>query len=125
MPEIQKMTGFQSPCAEYAEDVLSLDKKFLTNPPAMFFIRVKSDSTFLNLFKGDLLLVDRSVTPLQGDLVIAVVSDNFVIGVYVKRGGKDFLLPFNKVLGDPESEDDYIWGVIDTQFRRRRKGVGQ
>ncbi len=123
MPEIQEMTGFQSPCAEYAEDVLSLDKKFLTNPPAMFFIRVKSESKFLNLQRGDLLLVDRSLTPRRGDLVVAVVSNTFVLGVYSRREGRDYLLPFNKPLGDIESADDYIWGVIDTQFRRRRVGV--
>ena len=122
MAEIQEVTGFQSPCAEYAEDRLSLDQRFLTNPPAMFPLRVGGDSKLFDLKKGDHLIVDRSLDPRPGDLVIAVISNNFVIAKF-SRGpdGSGWLLPMNKKVGDVEAEEDFIWGVISSQHRKLSK----
>ena len=121
MAIIQQMNGFQSACAEYAEDVLSLDKKYIQKPSSTFFIRVSSDSKFLQVFKGDILLVDRSLNPATGDLVVAVISNTFVLGTYSKVNGIDYVLPYNKKLGDVEAEEDFLWGVAVIQIRHRRK----
>jgi DNA polymerase V len=119
MAEIQEMTGFQSPCAEFAEDRLSLDQKFLSNPPAMFPLKVGSDNKLFELKKGDHLIVDRSLDPKQGDLVVAVVSNNFLIAKFSRApDGTCWLLPFNKKVGDVEAEEDFIWGVIASVHRR-------
>ncbi len=121
MAEIQQMTGFQSPCAEYAEDRLSLDQRYLTNPPAMFPLRISSDSKLFELRKGDELIVDRSLEPRLGDLVVAVISNQFVIARFSFIEGVPFLLPFNKKIGDEELGDDFVWGVVSSQHRRVRK----
>lgn len=120
MAEIQQMTGFQSACAEYAEDRLSLDEKYLTNPPAMFPVRVGSDSRQFQLRKGDHLIIDRSLDPRPGDLVIAVISNEFKIAQFVLLQGMPYLLPYNKRVGDDESGDDYVWGVIASLHRKFR-----
>lgn len=122
MPEIQEMTGFQSPCAEYAEDRLSLDEKYLTNPPAMYPLRVATDSKLFELRKGDHLIIDRSLDPKSGDLVVAVISNEFKIARFaLTPNGEGILLPFNKKAGDVEAEEDFIWGVISSQHRKFRK----
>ncbi|MGE3608285.1 MAG: LexA family protein [Bacteriovoracaceae bacterium] len=122
MPEIQQMTGFQSPCAEYAEDRLSLDKQYLTNPPVMYPLRVSTDSQLFELRKGDHLIIDRSLDPRPGDLVVAVINNEFKIARFTKlASGDGILLPFNKRVGDVEAEEDFIWGVISSQHRKLRK----
>lgn len=121
MAEIQQMTGFQSACAEYAEDRLSLDERFLTNPPAMYPVRVSFDSELFELRKGDELLIDRSLDPKPGDLVVAVISNEFVIARFVLQQGVPLLLPYNKQAGEDEEGEDFVWGVVSSQHRRIRK----
>ncbi|HXH76786.1 MAG TPA: S24 family peptidase [Bacteriovoracaceae bacterium] len=121
MAEIQQMTGFQSACAEYAEDRLSLDERYLTNPPAMFPLRVSSDSRLFELRKDDELIIDRSLDPKSGDLVVAIISNEFVIARFSLNQGVAWLLPFNKKVGEDELGEDYVWGVISSQHRKVRK----
>jgi DNA polymerase V len=121
MAEIQEMTGFQSACAEYAEDRLLLDERYLTNPPAMYPMRVGSDSKLFELRKGDELIIDRSLDPQANDLVIAVISNQFAIARFTLNQGIPYLLPFNKKVGDDELGEDFIWGVVSSLHRRMRK----
>ncbi len=121
MAEIQGMTGFQSACAEYAEDRLSLDQRYLTNPPAMYPLLIKTDSRLFELRKGDHLIINRSLDPRHGDLVVAVISNEFVIARFSIGPNGAALLPFNKRPGDVEQEEDFIWGVVSSQHRVLRK----
>jgi len=121
MAEFQQMTGFQSPCAEYAEDRLSLDQFYLTHSAAMFPLRVSKDLPLFELRKNDQLIVDRSLSPKSGDLVVAVISNEFVIARFSFMKDGAYLLPFNKKVGDEESGEDFIWGVISSQHRKVRK----
>ena len=113
-----QQTGFQSPCAEYAQDALSLDKKFITNKPATFFIRVKDDSRILNLNKGDILLVNKALRPVTGHLIVAVLSGQFVLGIYQQKGEVGYVMPMNRRLGEDEFNQDFIWGVAQSQHRQ-------
>lgn len=121
MAEIQQMTGFQSACAEYAEDRLSLDERYLTNPPAMYPLRISTDSKMFDLKKGDHLIIDRSLDPKVGDLVVAVILNEFKIARFaLDYQGRGILMPFNKPVGDVEAEEDFIWGVVSSQHRKLR-----
>ncbi len=110
-------TGFQSACAEYSEDVLSLDKKFVTDPPATFYIRVKEDARPLGLKKGDILQVNRALAPRQGQVVVAVLSNEFTLGAYELREGVGYLWPYNRRLGGDDFNDDFVWGVVQSLHR--------
>jgi|SRR5690606_24853610 len=115
----QQMTGFQSPCAEYAEERLSLDKKFLSNPPAMFPVKVSSDSLQFNIKKGDYLIIDRSLLPKHNDLVIAVINSEFKIArLDLIRNKRGLLLPYNILMGVDEEDNNFIWGVVSSLHRR-------
>lgn len=121
MAEIQKMTGFPSACAEYAEDRLSLDQRYITKRHAMYPIRVRSESRLFDLKKGDELIIDRSLDPIHGDLVMAVISNEFVIAKFSMENGSPLLLPYNKRIGENELGEDFIWGVVSSLHRRFKK----
>jgi len=64
---------------------------------------------------GDLVLVDRAITPTHGHVVIAVVEDEFVCR-RLSRQGTDFRLQdagagFPDILID-EDQNLQIWGVV-------------
>jgi len=118
MIEWQQMTGFQSPCAEYAEEKLSLDKKFLFNPPAMFIVRVGSNSPHFNIKKGDYLIIDRSLQPKPYDLIIAVINNEFKVARLDQRGKSRTLFPYNIPIGVDDMDENFIWGVVSSLHRK-------
>jgi DNA polymerase V len=64
--------GFPSPADDFLDDDLDLNEFLIRNPPATFRYRAEGDSMMLaGICDGDVLLVDRSVQPQNGDLVLA------------------------------------------------------
>jgi SOS-response transcriptional repressor LexA len=120
MAEIQQMTGFQSPCTEYAEDELSLEKFFVTDKPAMVFVRAAQAYPHYQINKGDLMLIHRGQQPKSNQVVVAVISNNFVFARFQWVGGKGILMPFNRPIGDVENGEDFIWGIVASIHRNTR-----
>ena len=61
--------GFPSPADSWAEDILDLHEHLITKPAATFFVRVEGDSMIgIGIFKGDLLIVDRSLVAYPGSI---------------------------------------------------------
>ncbi|MFZ4715421.1 MAG: LexA family protein [Bacteriovoracaceae bacterium] len=119
MAEIMGMTGFQSPCAEYAEDSLSLDQLLVTNKPATFYIYAGGTSKLLNINLGDLLIIDRSLKPTEDDVVLAEYAGNFIITKFKRVNGQIQLHPWKKIVEDPD--DFKIEGVVKSVTHRYRK----
>lgn len=72
--------GFPSPAEEELADMLSLDKWLISNPSSTFMLKISGDSmSYAGILPGDVVLVDRSVTPKNGDIVIANVDGNWTI----------------------------------------------
>ena len=111
--------GFPSPAEDYIDSTLDLNTHLIENPAATFFLRVSGDSmTGAGIHSGDLLLVDRSLTPKINDIVIATIHNEFT----VKRLGRHkegwFLQSENPdypCLDMPE--DSHIWGVVKYSIR--------
>ena len=108
--------GFPSPAADYEEGRLDLNKHLIKNPPATFFVRVTGDSMEgAGIHDGDLLIVDRSLEPISGRVVIAVVDGELTIKRLRIQRGKYTLEPENenypitKISKDMEFE---VWGVV-------------
>lgn len=69
--------GFPSPAEDFEDDTLDLNELLVRNPPATFFYRAQGHSMVLaGIADGDLLIIDRSVTPMDGDTVIATWEGN-------------------------------------------------
>lgn len=74
------VAGFPSPAEQYLEPPLDLNELLVKRPAATFFVRVQGDSMVgAGIRDGDLLVVDRSLTPADGDIVIAAVDNEFTV----------------------------------------------
>ena len=71
--------GFPSPANDYLESPIDLNKYLIKNGAATFLIRVSGDS-MINANIGDqaILIVDRSIQPKHGSIVVASLDGEFV-----------------------------------------------
>ena len=109
--------GFPSPATDYIEEDIDLNVHLIKNVPATFIIRVQGKSMVdVGINDGDLLLVDKSLTPKNFSTVIANVHDELVVKSFVQERDKKFLTSGSKNFEDRilinEEEDIFIWGVV-------------
>ena len=77
------VAGFPSPAEQYLEPPLDLNELLVRRPAATYFVRVEGDSmTGAGIHDGDLLVVDRSLRPASGDVIIACVDGDFTVKTY-------------------------------------------
>lgn len=90
------VAGFPSPAEQYLEPPLDLNELLVKRPAATFFVRVEGDSmTGAGIADGDLLVVDRSLAPASGDVVIASVDGDFTVKTLRRKGRAVTLEPAN------------------------------
>lgn len=66
--------GFPSPADDYIDESIDLTRLSIRNPPASLLWKVDSRSMRdAGIFHGDLIVLDRSVTGVDGDIVVATV----------------------------------------------------
>lgn len=108
--------GFPSPAEDHIEASLSLDELCIRHPASTFFLRVSGDSmTGLGIFDGDVLVVDRSLTPQPGMVVVAIVSGSFTCKRLDLEGGLPVLRAANPSYPDirlGEGEELEVFGVV-------------
>ncbi|MBQ3239912.1 MAG: translesion error-prone DNA polymerase V autoproteolytic subunit [Akkermansia sp.] len=91
--------GFPSPAVGELNGTLDLNEYCIRHPSATYFIRARGESMIgVGIGDGDILIVDRSLTARNGDIIIAAVSGEFT----VKRLEK---LPNSPVRLIPENPD--------------------
>jgi len=92
----------------------SLDLNGLVkNPPATFFMRVGGDGLIGKcVHPGDILIVDCSLSPLPGKLVVAALEGTLVVRKLEERDGQLQLAPTGAT--KEESGEFEIWGVVTT-----------
>lgn len=108
--------GFPSPADEHIEDQLDLNEHLIKHPAATFFARASGNSMIeAGIYENDLLVVDRSIPPEHGKIVIAAVDGQLTVKRLHKKEGKFLLMPENPDFEPIEVRDDsavYIWGVV-------------
>lgn len=107
--------GFPSPAESYVDNALDLNQFLVPNPPSTFFVRVSGDSmNKAGLDDGDLLIVDRSLTPKNNDIVIMRINDEFTVKRFNKQGDKFFLTPdsFNPIYKPVHPKFGQEWEII-------------
>jgi len=108
--------GFPSPAEDHMENSLDLNEHLVSNPAATFFVRVRGNSMRdAGIQGGDLLVVDRSITPGDRQIVIAMLDGEFTVKRLCKRGDRIFLEAENvdfEPLEISESQELTIWGVV-------------
>ena len=108
--------GWPSPSEDYLEDQLNLHEMVVRNPASTFFLRAIGESMIgAGIHDGDLLVVDRSVSPRSGKVVIAMVEGEMTIKRLVKQGGRTLLVPENPDYPEFDitgRDDAAVWGVV-------------
>ena len=109
--------GFPSPATDYIEDDIDLNSHLITNAPATFIIRVQGKSmTNVGIYDGDLLIVDKSLSPKNFSTVIANINEELVVKNLVKSKGNNYLTSGSKSTSDrinlTDNPEIIIWGVV-------------
>ncbi|EBH7155053.1 translesion error-prone DNA polymerase V autoproteolytic subunit [Salmonella enterica] len=112
--------GFPSPAADYTEDELDLNTYCIRRPASTFFVRAIGDSMKeLGLHSGDLMIVDKSEKPLQGDIVIAETDGEFTVK-RLQLTPRVALLPMNPAYPTLYPEELQIFGVVTAFIHKTR-----
>ena len=109
--------GFPSPATDYIEDDIDLNSHLITNAPATFIIRVQGKSmTNVGIYDGDLLIVDKSLTPKNFSTIIANVNEELVVKTLIKSKETNYLTSGSKNTSDrinlTDNPEIIIWGVV-------------
>lgn len=108
--------GFPSPADDYIESKLDLNNFLIKNPSATFFVRVAGDSMIdVGIHTGDILIVDRALTPKEGSIVIAVINGELTVKRLHFNQNKIFLYAENKNYLPIEITEEMnfeIWGIV-------------
>ncbi len=109
-------TGFGAAADDYMERGIDLNEQLIKNKPATFFMRVSGNSMAGGgIHDGDIVIVDRSIKPADGKIVIAVVNGEMLIRRLEQRLNRMRLLPESPRLAAieiNEFSEVSIWGVV-------------
>lgn len=116
--------GFPSPAQDYDEGPIDLTQLLVEDEAATFLVRVAGTSMVdAGIEDGDVVLVDRSKTPRDGDVVVAVLDGDFTIKRLVRQRGAWALRAESSEWPDvtvDELSELMIWGVVTVSFRFHR-----
>ena len=108
--------GFPSPAEDHLDVSLDLNEYLIKHPSATFYIYAKGDSMINDgIYSGDIMIVDRSLSPKSKDIVIAVIEGDFTVKRIYYKNNKIYLIPSNKNYKSISITDDMdfqIWGVV-------------
>lgn len=114
--------GFPSPADDYLEQALDLNEHVIQHPAATYYVRAQGESMMrVGIHDGDLLVVDRALEPVHGDIVIAALDGELTCKILDLK--KRRLLSGNDVFPPIELGEDaelVIEGVITHSIRYHR-----
>ncbi len=114
--------GMPSPAADTAAETLTIDEHLVANPSRTLLIKVKGDSMIdAGILEGDTVVVEKRTTANVGDIVVAILDNEFTLKRLAREKGRIVLRPENKSYPVIRPKDDLeIFGVVVGQFRRYR-----
>jgi DNA polymerase V len=114
--------GFPSPADDFKETRISLDRELVKNKEATFYARVDGDSMIgAGLEDGDLLVIDRSLNPVNGKIAVCLINGDFTVKRIKKEKHKLFLVPENKKYKKIEIKEEnelVIWGIVEYVIKK-------
>ncbi|WP_230844282.1 LexA family protein [Gloeobacter morelensis] len=114
--------GFPSPADEFLEDDLCLDD-LIENPVATFLVRVSGASMNPTIWDRDLLVVDRSLEPEDGDVLVAALDGELLVKrLRLHPGGAELAAdnPLYLPLPLKDGLEIVCWGVATHAIRPLR-----
>lgn len=117
--------GFPNVAADHQEEQIDLKKVLFKHPLSTFIFRAKGNSmqeAYINT--GDLIIVDTSIEPQNGDIAVCVIDSEYTLKRIAKSDGKLYLMPYNKNMKPIEVTIDNrfsIWGVLTYSIHKHNK----
>ena len=107
--------GFPSPARDFTEGTIDLNEELIPRPNSTFIVRARGDSMIgSGIYPGDLLIVDRSLSPRNGSIIIAVLDGELSVKGLKLNNDRVTLSSSNPNYSDvivSEEMDFTIWGV--------------
>lgn len=120
--------GFPSPAQDYISESIDLNKELIQHPASTFYARVVGDSmSGEGITEGDILVIDKSIEPEEGDLAVCCLDGEFTLKrLHFASDNRIFLMPSNRRYRPIEvtGESNFIvWGIVNYTIKanRRRK----
>ena len=108
--------GFPSPADDYVEKSLDLNELLVKKPAATFFVRAQGESMLgAGIHPNDILVVDRSIDPVPGKIVICALNGELTVKRLQRDKGHWQLTAENPAYADIVLHDGLemvIWGVV-------------
>ncbi len=105
-----------NPSTEYLESDIDLNAELAPRPSSTFYARVDGQSMQdMNIDTGDLLVIDRSLRPVNGSVTVCFVDGEFTLKTMTVSDGYVYLIPANKSsrpIKVTEGENFIVWGVV-------------
>jgi DNA polymerase V len=122
-----RAAGFPSPADDFVEEEIDLQRLLIRNRPATFLVRVAGNSmTGKQLYDGDLAIVDRSLSPRPGDVVVVDIDGERSFKVWNVRAGRielSFANPRYPQFKQPQDATLEVWGVVSSSITPRRRAL--
>ena len=117
--------GFPNPAEDARGNALDLNELIIRHPVSTYYLRVEGDSmTGAGIVHGDIVVVDKSLEPKSGDIVVAAVDGDFTLK-YLKRKGQEAWLvashPGYPPIALHDAVDAVLWGVVTHTIHETRK----
>lgn len=116
--------GFPSPAQDYLAETIDLNDLLIDHPSSTFFGRVRGDSMIdADICDGDLLIIDKSLQPQQGDLAVCCVDGDFTLKFIEIKADGIRLMPANrkyKPIRITRENEFVVWGVVTHTIKRHR-----
>ncbi len=110
---VSRLTGATN---EHPERGIDLNEQLIRNKRATFFMRVSCNSMInAGILTGDIVIVDRSIQPVSGNIVIAMIDGEMLIRRLDLSLNKMRLIPETPGLATIDISgfgDFIIWGVV-------------
>lgn len=114
--EASLAAGFPSPAQDYIEKAIDLNEHLIQHPTATFFVRVQGDSmTGAGIFDDDVLVVDRALEAVHGNIIIAVLNGELTVkrlNISAQYWSLTAENPSYPEIIISEDTDFSVWGVV-------------
>ncbi len=114
--------GFPSPADDFIEDKLDLNEYLIKHPASTFIVRAEGESMVgAGIYSGSLLLVDKSLEPKHGSIIIAALNGELTVKRLYKKNNKLQLHAENPDFPPIDIKEDVetvVWGVVISIIRR-------
>ncbi|MBC7743538.1 MAG: hypothetical protein H7096_00380 [Flavobacterium sp.] len=114
----QKISGFRSPADDYLEGRLNISEVLVIDPESTFYFQMDSQSMKnQGLLSGDILVIDRSLIPVEEAIVVAFVNSCFYCRRYYTRNNRPVLIGDDDEIDTTDGQILQVWGVVTSICR--------